>query len=143
MMMRRTLALALVVAALGAAVACSGGEQEAAAPADAQRRTVLVGDSMSYDPAALTVQAGKPVLLTVRNTGNTDHDLVFQALPARDVTTTGQSAHNHGAGTIAGHPKLKSEVTVGFTPTTPGEYVFFCTLPGHRQLGMIGALTVE
>lgn len=30
-----------------------------------------------------------------------------------------------------------------FTPTTPGSYMFYCGIPGHRELGMKGTLVVE
>lgn len=145
MLVRRMTVAALLATAMIAA-ACSGGDKEApdvAVPADAQRLTVEVGDSVNFEPAALSVQAGKPVILTVRNTGNTDHDLVIPYLPATDVKTAEKGGHGHGpAGAIVGHPKLKGEVTVQFTPTTPGVYDVSCSLPGHRELGMVGTLTV-
>jgi uncharacterized cupredoxin-like copper-binding protein len=142
-MVKRIAVLALVVAGLAVAAACSGGEKESTTPADVQRVTVLVGDSVSFTPAALTVEARKPVLLTVRNTGNTDHDLVLLSLPATNVKSAEKGGHGHGpAGAIVGHPKPKGEVTVSFTPTTPGTYDITCSLPGHRELGMVGTLTV-
>jgi heme/copper-type cytochrome/quinol oxidase subunit 2 len=30
-----------------------------------------------------------------------------------------------------------------FTPSTPGTYTFYCGIPGHRALGMVGTLIVE
>jgi uncharacterized cupredoxin-like copper-binding protein len=29
------------------------------------------------------------------------------------------------------------------TELAPGQYVFYCTVPGHRQAGMQGTLTVK
>ncbi len=33
--------------------------------------------------------------------------------------------------------------TVTFTPAEAGRYEFFCTVPGHRDGGMIGTLVVS
>ena len=33
--------------------------------------------------------------------------------------------------------------TITFVPLEPGEYVFYCTIGSHRQLGMEGRLIVE
>jgi plastocyanin len=32
--------------------------------------------------------------------------------------------------------------SVNLTNVTPGEYVFYCTVPGHREAGMQGNLTI-
>jgi uncharacterized cupredoxin-like copper-binding protein len=33
--------------------------------------------------------------------------------------------------------------TLSFVPTEAGEYTFYCTVTGHRTLGMEGTLIVE
>ena len=33
--------------------------------------------------------------------------------------------------------------TLEFTPTEPGEYEYYCTVPGHKEAGMLGTLVVE
>jgi uncharacterized cupredoxin-like copper-binding protein len=33
--------------------------------------------------------------------------------------------------------------TLEFTPTKPGTYEFICTVPGHKEAGMVGALIVK
>jgi uncharacterized cupredoxin-like copper-binding protein len=140
--MARILFIGLVfVAALG--VACSSGDDKDATPANAQHLTVSFGDSLEFAPPTLTVQAGRPVVLTVRNTGNTDHDFAVRDMPAKDVTSKVEGGHGHGGpGLVVGHPKAKGKVTVRFTPTTPGTYEFFCSVTGHRDAGMKGLITV-
>jgi uncharacterized cupredoxin-like copper-binding protein len=39
-------------------------------------------------------------------------------------------------------PLRQSSIAI-FTPTEPGEYEFYCGIPGHRELGMVGTLIVE
>ena len=39
-------------------------------------------------------------------------------------------------------PFTKGKRTVTLTGLAPGEYVFYCTVPGHREAGMEGDLTV-
>jgi uncharacterized cupredoxin-like copper-binding protein len=111
--------------------------------ADAQQLTVTVGDSLSFDRPTLIVEAGRPVVVTVRNQSMTEHDFVIPSMPAQDVVVRFEGGHSHGDGTaIVGHPQTKGEVRVQFTPTEPGTYEFYCSLPGHREAGMTGTVTV-
>ncbi len=44
---------------------------------------------------------------------------------------------------FTGELTVKDEqVTVEFVPDRPGEFVYYCNQPGHRQIGMFGTLTV-
>jgi uncharacterized cupredoxin-like copper-binding protein len=118
--------------------ACTGGEAttgttdtpvlEASASNGVQHVTVTVGNSMTFDPAAITVHAGQPVQLTLRNAGLMPHDFslsdgVAEAL--KIATNGGQSA----SGT--------------FTIDTPGTYSFDCSMPGHAAAGMRGTITAQ
>ena len=38
---------------------------------------------------------------------------------------------------------MANEDTEASAELVPGEYVYFCTVPGHREGGMEGTLTVE
>lgn len=43
---------------------------------------------------------------------------------------------------VAGKPITQSSETVTAN-LTPGTYAFYCDVPGHRQAGMEGTLTVK
>jgi uncharacterized cupredoxin-like copper-binding protein len=132
----------LLLMAVG--IGCSSDGDDAV-PADAQRVTVTMGDSLAFDQPTLTVQAGKPVLLTIKSTGQTDHDFTVMGMPATNVKndTKGRDGHGHNqAGEVVGHPRKGGEVTIRFTPTTPGTYEFYCSVTGHKDAGMRGVLTV-
>ncbi len=112
--------------------------------AEPQRLTVRFDDTLIFDPPSLTVRAGRPVSLTVRNTGSVDHDFYLRGMPARDVTNAMQGGHGHEeAGVIAGHPKAGAAVIVRFTPVTTGTYEFWCSVTGHKEAGMRGLLIVS
>ena len=134
------------VVSAGAAAPTSFDQQAAAASADTQRLTVTVGDALAFAPATLSVQVGRPVVVTVPNAGNTDHDFTIMGMPATDVksATPGKKGMEHGShATIVGDPKLKSTVAVRFTPTAPGANEYQCImLPGHADQGMRGTITV-
>jgi uncharacterized cupredoxin-like copper-binding protein len=128
---------------LALAAGCTAGNDDDTVPPDAQRLTVTFGDALTFDPPVLTVQAGRPVVLTVRNTGGTDHDLAITGMPARDVKNKVEGGHGHPPGNvIVGHPKTNSEVTIRFTPTATGTYEFYCSVTGHREAGMKGTIIV-
>ena len=70
--------------------------------------------------------AGSTVIVNITNTGVGFHDFVIDAL---DVNS----------GELAGG----EQVQVTFTaPDEPGEFQFYCSIPGHKEAGMVGTLTV-
>src|SRR3990172_2622243 len=129
----------LALAALLAA-ACGGG--------GAQDVTVKMMAQLTFQPAEIKLESGKPVRLTVDNGGSTSvHTLTVAEMPVMDVHSSG------GVGGYAGidagteydlHIALAAggAGTLEFTPTQSGEYVFICTLPGHAQAGMTGKFIV-
>jgi uncharacterized cupredoxin-like copper-binding protein len=65
-------------------------------------------------------------------------DFTNKAELAHNLTIEGPGGTNLGATeTFSGGSKTLS-VTL-----KPGTYKFFCTVPGHRQAGMEGTLTVQ
>ena len=79
-----------------------------------------------FSPDILRVAPNQQVTLRLVNRGASAHDF---ALPDLGVET--------------GSVDPGQEKTITFTaPSTPGEYRFVCTIPGHEQLGMKGTLVV-
>ncbi|MGH2351259.1 MAG: cupredoxin domain-containing protein [Chloroflexota bacterium] len=141
MFIRRHVFTAVAATGLLFAVACgapaqAGGDQAGGPPAaagaaganpqDAQQVTIVTQDAMRFAPAELTVEAGRPVRLTLRNEGSATHDFQLTqgvARPVKVVAKGGQSA------------------SATFTITRPGTYAFVCSQFGHSLAGMRGTIT--
>jgi uncharacterized cupredoxin-like copper-binding protein len=102
----------------------------------------------AYSSPAITIPAGRPVTLTVKNEGQVEHDFVVETI---DVTTkiiqdNGSNAHHaHGSEQvydlhISARPGEAS--IIEFTAWETGTYKVLCTVEGHEEAGMIGELTV-
>jgi plastocyanin len=125
---------ALVAATMTAAVLTAGEEDEGAA-ADGQApeatgRTLELaadpGGGLVYDKDRAAVFAGR-VTVDFKNDATLPHNVTI----AQGSRTLGETK------TITGG---SSRLAVNLSA---GEYVYFCSVPGHRQSGMEGALTVE
>ena len=81
---------------------------------------------LKFDKSALQAKAGG-VKIVMTNPSPVQHSVAIQG--------TGVTA----AGPIVGHGK-QSQVAATLKP---GKYTFYCTVPGHRQAGMQGTLTVK
>lgn len=84
------------------------------------------GTEYSFGPASITVQEGDQVRITFRNDGSISHNFIIEGL--------GVGTRTIGAGQTD---------TVEFTAPASGTYTIFCSVPGHRAIGMEGNLNVE
>lgn len=84
------------------------------------------GDIDKQTNPTLQVQPGDVVEITLVNGDGVMHDLVIDEFKV-------------GSGTIEQQGQLK---TVTFTADQEGEFVYYCSVPGHRQAGMFGKLIV-
>lgn len=118
---------------------------EAASPAT--DITVEMSD-FAYSPSSITVPAGEPVTLTLRNIGNIEHDFVVEKIDAttKVVQDSGSDAHHaHGEEQNYDlHVSANAGDTsaIELTVTEPGSYQVFCSVEGHKEAGMIGELVV-
>jgi plastocyanin len=81
---------------------------------------------LSYNTKQLTAKAG-PVTITMANMSPVEHNVTI----AQGSTVLGATPTFQG-GSRSLTLKLK-----------PGTYTFYCSVPGHRQAGMEGTLTVS
>lgn len=84
---------------------------------------LLVADEFSYSPAR--VASGPEVALRLRNDGATFHDLRIEGVEGFELRA---------------HP---GDVDSGTVRLEPGRYLLYCSIPGHREAGMVGELTVS
>ena len=124
--------------------------EEAPVDLEVTLKAVEGPDGWGFEPSLLEIPAGKRVKLTFLNTGKAEHDVEVSDLPAEHIETgTGGEDHDrlggggHSADVVAAHAQPGESSVVYFTPTQPGEYEFSCTLPGHKQAGMVGKLVVK
>lgn len=123
------------LAALGLlATACGGqgghahahrGQGGAGPPIPGAREISLEARSFAFSPAEIHVTVGESVNLSLTAV-DILHDLTVVGLPAHLVAEKTRSATG---GMVA--------------PARTGRYAFVCTVPRHREAGMVGVLVVD
>ncbi|MAT96242.1 MAG: hypothetical protein CL608_03790 [Anaerolineaceae bacterium] len=114
----------------------------------------LLATDIAYDQEQLEVMAGQPVKIMLSNEGALEHDFSIMEIPhlgevmaeemeegaehgVHDMSEMDMDPEVHVAAPIGGRSSVE------FTPSTPGEYEFFCTTAGHKEAGMKGTLVVQ
>jgi nitrite reductase (NO-forming) len=95
----------------------------------AEGRMVYIGVGGAIDGKVnpvLTAAEGQVVQLTLINGEGAEHDIVFPDQDAKSPRVTGKGA----------------STTIAFRATRSSDFVYFCSVPGHRQAGMEGQFTV-
>lgn len=120
--------------------ACGGGEneggetggEETGAPATGATATGASGGAtftinakeFAFEPATLTLPADQEVTIEVVNGGTIEHDFTIDEANVKIAVPATET----GSGTV----------------TLPaGSYTFYCSVPGHRDSGMEGTITVS
>jgi plastocyanin len=126
----------LLVAATMTAAVLTGGEAsgkhegEAGAAPSATGRTLALaadpGGALRFDKTRASVVAGR---VTIRLTND--------SAVAHNVTIA------QGSKTLGATKTISRSTGTVSLQLAPGDYDFFCSVPGHRQAGMQGTLTVK
>jgi uncharacterized cupredoxin-like copper-binding protein len=94
-----------------------------------------------FDPSSLTVAAGKPVTINIKNNGSVQHNFTVMSKPVNGSYSDADKANVLFTSEVVDPGSSK---TVNFTaPATPGDYQVICTVPGHFEAGMVGHLIVK
>ena len=107
--------------------------------------TVEVNDR-GYQPATVEVATGETVKLTLKNTGDVEHQLGIAEIPL--MTQGGAEGHSMAGmeGTMVPETEQLqvhlvaapgATATLELTPTKAGEYEFHCLIPGHTEQGTL------
>lgn len=96
---------------------------------------------MKYSETELFLKKNQPVTLVLENLDNIEHDIEIK-IP---TLNNNHLKHNHEGkeSIIHLHAKPKSSANFNFTPVDSGIYEFICTIPGHKESGMIGQVVVK
>lgn len=84
----------------------------------------IIASDFGFRPAQVRVRTGQTVNIALVNRGAIFHDITAPALQLQVAAQPGQRG-------VAGVPAAR-----------PGTYEFYCSVPGHREAGMVGRLVV-
>lgn len=88
----------------------------------------VVASEFKFQPTDIAAEEGL-VTFVVRNAGVIEHNFIIE-LPSGEA--------------VARIPNIEvGKVEQVSAQLAPGSYVTVCTLPGHRDVGMVGTLTVS
>lgn len=138
------LGLGLMAMVLTASAAC--GESAQADPANGTPDVVIDISikNLRFAPSTVDVPAGKTVRINVTNQDATEHDLLVQGLHIEKV---GEATGAHHAGAtpdmLVVHVTASGNGSITFHTDEKGTFAFYCTIPGHKDAGMVGKMTVS
>jgi nitrite reductase (NO-forming) len=118
---------ALAIVSPGQSTRLNGGAvagQPQAAAANLPTDVMVTATEFKFSPVSLELPAGKKVSITLHNMGSVEHDITVDGLNVK--------LHAGAGKTTSGE----------FTLDKPGTYDFYCSIPGHKDAGMHGTLSV-
>jgi plastocyanin len=122
--------LAIALLALVALASCGGDDDSASnggssdGGQDASGSFTLITKEFYFDPDTVTASAGSTEIVIDNSGGVVEHDFTLDELGIEIYASPGETV---------------SEVV----NLDAGTYDFYCSIPGHREAGMEGTLTVS
>lgn len=165
MHMKRWSVVIAMVGVLALVVACGSGAPDeststavvepdgdlATLPVDREMNVVM--QDIAFKPSDLTGRVGEVIEVQFENEGVLLHDFTIDKMDADVMEMMGGSSNagaemhmdDDGADNAAMHMALDAgeEGRMRLHVHEPGTYTYYCTVPGHREAGMTGTLTIE
>jgi uncharacterized cupredoxin-like copper-binding protein len=100
--------------------------------------------NIKFVPNEIRVPAGQMVTLRLKNLDDMEHDLEVQGLRVQVSGNAHDAGGHEGAapGTLALHTAKNKTASITFTADQKGTFDVWCTISGHKELGMIARLIV-
>jgi uncharacterized cupredoxin-like copper-binding protein len=123
-------------------------EEEDLFAAEADETLVIDMQDIVFAPMEVTIVAGELVEIELINSGVLVHDFTIEEIHTvhayHDPDQQAAGHDDHDA-EYAMHHALEGgdSITMRMIAEEPGTYEFYCTVPGHREAGMIGTLIVQ
>jgi uncharacterized cupredoxin-like copper-binding protein len=124
---RFVLFFSIAVTAMLVIAAC-GGDDDDNGGGNGGSYDIEMGE-MYFDPDSISAGTGESVELNFENVGTVLHDFTIDDFD-------GERVHEEFS------PGESGSLTLTM-PDSAGSYEFYCTVPGHREAGMHGTLTVN
>lgn len=109
-------------------------------------RTIAIAmtDAMRFNPDSLTFQRGETVRLRIANTGKLEHEFVLGTQAEIDehakLMRQMPGMVHADASSARVKPGQSADIVWQFSRT--GKFLYACLIPGHREAGMSGRVTV-
>lgn len=117
--------LALSVGAVGVAAMAPANASAGVSPDVLAALPALTVSHLQFGQAELRARVGETVALRLENQDSAAHAFDIDELGIHVAMPAGQPA------------------LALFMATAPGTYTYYCSVPGHREAGMVGTLVVE
>ncbi|MBW7971386.1 cupredoxin family protein [Bradyrhizobium sp. BR 10289] len=151
--MKTTIKLAVALAALSIAPAFAHDQHDhgsfsAGEPGNPKKpaRTIeILMNEMDYTPSKIEVKRGEQVRFVLRNVGKEDHEFLLATAKENLAHAEVMKKHPHmehdDPNGVRLAPSKTAEILWKFTKS--GTFEFSCLIPGHRDYGMVGHVTVN
>ncbi|MDR9437038.1 MAG: cupredoxin family protein [Thiohalophilus sp.] len=107
--------------------------------------TVLMNDTMRFEPASMSFKAGETIRFEVMNTGKITHEMVIGTLDElkehADMMEKMPGMAHTEPNMISLAPGEQGDLVWKFDNT--GTFDFACLIPGHLEAGMSGRIKIE
>jgi uncharacterized cupredoxin-like copper-binding protein len=132
--------------------ACGGDDDDGDSPDSTTAATPVNGSidvvatEFGFEPSLIEVRRGETVTIRLVNEGAALHDFTSDDMPAAVGGAEGAEHEMDGAEGeegnvhVAADPGESGELT--FTATEEGQFEVYCTVPGHKDAGMVGTIRV-